>query len=152
MNAAKTFFVSLALGFACNAASAQAIAERNGVLTSQGGRTLYTFDRDAGGKSTCNGGCATAWPPYIAQDGASASGRVSIVTRYDGSKQWAIDGKPLYFFAGDLMPGDAKGDGHSGLWHVAQHAAKRGKTATAARLAIDPYTSYFRQVFSRDAR
>lgn len=27
------------------------------------GMTLYTFDKDAGGKSMCNGDCATNWPP-----------------------------------------------------------------------------------------
>jgi predicted lipoprotein with Yx(FWY)xxD motif len=27
------------------------------------GMTLYTFDKDSGGKSACNGPCATNWPP-----------------------------------------------------------------------------------------
>ncbi|MDB5627258.1 MAG: Secreted repeat protein, partial [Tardiphaga sp.] len=27
------------------------------------GMTLYTFDKDVGGKSMCNGPCAGNWPP-----------------------------------------------------------------------------------------
>ena len=29
------------------------------------GMTLYVFDRDAGGKSACNGPCAANWPPLM---------------------------------------------------------------------------------------
>ena len=30
------------------------------------GMTLYTFDKDGGGKSMCNGPCADNWPPLMA--------------------------------------------------------------------------------------
>ena len=30
------------------------------------GMTLYTFDKDTSGKSTCNGPCAQNWPPLPA--------------------------------------------------------------------------------------
>lgn len=29
------------------------------------------------------------------------------------------DGRPTYFYAGDTAPGDAKGDGAGGVWHLA---------------------------------
>ena len=36
----------------------------------------------------------------------------------DGKKQWAIKGKPLYYWAKDTKPGDMTGDGLMGAWHV----------------------------------
>ncbi len=42
---------------------------------------------------------------------AKASGDWTIVTRDDGSKMWALQGKPVYTFAKDTKPGDTTGDG-----------------------------------------
>ena len=84
------------------------------------GMTLYTFDKDSTGKSACNGQCATNWPPFMATNGATASGDWSIVTRDDGTKQWAHKGKPLYTWAKDTKAGDVTGDGvANNSWHVA---------------------------------
>ncbi|BDI07296.1 hypothetical protein CATMQ487_42660 [Sphaerotilus microaerophilus] len=82
--------------------------------------TLYTFDRDpaGGGKSVCNGPCATNWPPLAADAYAQAAGDWSIVTRDDGAKQWAYKGRPLYFWIKDKQPGDRTGDGFNNVWHV----------------------------------
>ena len=92
----------------------------DGVLVGPNGMTLYTFDRDAMGKSACNGPCAANWPPLMAQAGAAASGDWSIVTRDDGSKQWAYNGKPLYLWIQDKAPGDMTGEGKAdNTWHVA---------------------------------
>jgi len=92
----------------------------NGMLTGSNGMTLYTFDRDAAGsgKSVCNGPCATNWPPLMAMEGQTASGDYSMITRDDGKKQWALKGKPLYFWAKDAKPGDKTGDGFNGVWHI----------------------------------
>ena len=84
------------------------------------GMTLYTFDKDTAGKSACNGTCAKLWRPALATAGASASGNLSIITRSDGSKQWAYKGKPLYTWSNDTKPGDTTGDGVKTVWHVAQ--------------------------------
>ena len=65
------------------------------VLTNEQELTLYVFDRDSPGKSVCNGPCATNWPPLIASAGAMAMGDYSIITRNDGTKQWAYKGRPL---------------------------------------------------------
>ena len=92
----------------------------DGMLTGTNGMTLYTFDRDAAGsgKSVCNGPCATNWPPLMAMEGQTASGDYSMITRDDGKKQWALKGKPLYFWAKDAKPGDKTGDGFNGVWHI----------------------------------
>jgi predicted lipoprotein with Yx(FWY)xxD motif len=89
-----------------------------GMMTDNAGMTLYTFDKDAGGKSACNGPCAGNWPPLMAGGDAKASGDWSIITRDDGSKQWAYKGKPLYLWSKDQKAGDMTGDGFNGVWHV----------------------------------
>ena len=83
------------------------------------GMTLYSFDKDADGKSACNGPCAANWPAFKATDAAAPAGW-SAITREDGTKQWAYKGKPLYTFAKDTGPADVKGDGFlNGAWHIA---------------------------------
>jgi predicted lipoprotein with Yx(FWY)xxD motif len=74
--------------------------------------TLYTFDKDVtgSGKSTCNGGCVTVWPPLYATATAKAFGDFSIIARDTGEKQWAYKGKPLYFYASDSAAGDVDGE------------------------------------------
>jgi predicted lipoprotein with Yx(FWY)xxD motif len=84
------------------------------------GMTLYVFDRDAADKSNCNGPCATNWPPLAAAADAKASGKWSVVTRDDGSRQWAYGAKPLYTWNKDTKPGDVTGDNVNNVWHVAQ--------------------------------
>jgi len=61
-----------------------------GMLVGPNDMTLYTFDPDVAGsgKSVCNGGCATAWPPLMASDSDKPTGDYTIVTRDDGKKQW----------------------------------------------------------------
>ena len=94
----------------------------DGVFVGANGMTLYTFDRDAmgSGKSACNGPCAANWPPLMASPADSGSGDWSIVTRDDGSRQWAYKGKPVYFWAKDAKAGDRTGDGVNNVWHLAR--------------------------------
>lgn len=90
------------------------------LFTDAKGMTLYTYDTDTAGKSACNGACATSWPPLMATADATPVGKFSIVTRDDGSKQWAYDGKALYLWKSDAKPGDATGEGVAGKWHTAK--------------------------------
>lgn len=90
------------------------------VLTDAKGMTLYTFDNDADGVSSCYDTCAVKWPPLMAAAGASTEGKYTQVTRKDGSRQWAYNGQPLYLWQNDKKPGDATGDGVGGVWHVAK--------------------------------
>lgn len=93
-----------------------------GALTDPQGLTLYTFDRDpgGGGKSVCNATCATNWPPLLAEPGSKPTGSYTIITRDDGTRQWAYKGMPLYRFAKDAKAGDRTGDNLNNVWHVAK--------------------------------
>ncbi len=91
---------------------------REGVLADTNGMTLYTFDKDAPGKSACNGPCAESWPPLKASADSKPMEDWTTVTRDDGSKQWAYKGKPVYFWFKDKKPGDKTGDGFNNVWHV----------------------------------
>lgn len=84
------------------------------------GMTLYVFDRDAAGKSNCNGPCATNWPPFTAAADGKPAGDWTIVTRDDSTKQWAYKTKPLYTWSKDTKGGDVTGDNFNNIWHVAQ--------------------------------
>ena len=91
-----------------------------GMLVGPNGMTLYTFDRDpvGAGKSVCNGPCAVNWPPLMASATDKASGDYSIITRDDGGRQWAMKGKPLYYWKNDAKAGDKTGDGVQNVWHI----------------------------------
>jgi predicted lipoprotein with Yx(FWY)xxD motif len=91
------------------------------VLTSAKGFTLYSFAPDTPAKSNCNGTCAQNWPPVTGPaTAAGVTGTFGTIKRSDGSAQATFDGHPLYTFAGDTAPGQAKGNGLNaagGLWH-----------------------------------
>lgn len=111
--------------FAAAALAAEAPAKpmdsaKGKVLADAKGMTLYTFDKDAAGKSNCTGQCAQNWPPLAAAADAQSSGDWTVINRDDGSKQWAFKGKPLYTWVKDTKPGDTAGDGVNGTWHVAK--------------------------------
>ncbi|NOT27707.1 MAG: hypothetical protein HOP16_16595 [Acidobacteria bacterium] len=89
------------------------------MLTDTGGMTLYTFLKDTAEASNCNGGCAVQWPP-VAATGAPPNDAWTVITRMDGSKQWAFRGKPLYRWIKDGRPGDITGEGvGNGAWKIA---------------------------------
>jgi predicted lipoprotein with Yx(FWY)xxD motif len=94
------------------------------VLTDDKGMTLYTYKNDTTpGKSACNGGCATAWPPATAASAPKvdgATGEFTLITRDDGTKQVAYKGAPLYRYAADKAAGDTTGDGVGGVWSAAK--------------------------------
>jgi predicted lipoprotein with Yx(FWY)xxD motif len=94
----------------------------DGVFVGPNGMTLYTFDRDTmgSGKSACNGPCATNWPPLMASASDAPMGDWTVVTRDDGSRQWAFRGKPVYYWAKDTKAGDRTGDGFNNVWHLAK--------------------------------
>lgn len=93
---------------------------KDGALVAPDGMTLYTFDKDAAnsGKSACNGPCTALWPPLMAKAGDQPSGKYAIVTRDDGTHQWAYDGKPLYLYKADQKAGDRSGDNFKDVWHI----------------------------------
>lgn len=114
--------LTLALLAACGSLYAAPPMVADGVLVGSNGMTLYTFDKDVAGSGTsaCNGPCATNWPPFMATESDKASGDYSVITRDDGSKQWAVKGKPVYYWAKDSKPGDKTGDGFNKVWQTAK--------------------------------
>jgi predicted lipoprotein with Yx(FWY)xxD motif len=90
-------------------------------LTDLGGRTLYAFTRDKGGKSSCYDDCSTTWPaltvegPVTAGESAEADW-VATTERSDGTTQVTYKGMPLYYYAGDTQPGDTNGQGVGDVW------------------------------------
>ncbi|MET9441243.1 SCO0930 family lipoprotein [Streptomyces sp. NPDC006610] len=105
------------------------------LLTDAGGRTLYRFDEDTAEppRSTCDGDCATAWPPVPADDASAGEGvdqsLLGEVTRSDGTKQLTVGGWPAYRFAEDVDPGDTKGQGVNGTWHALAPDGKKARLA-----------------------
>lgn len=92
-------------------------------LTDTAGKTLYLFEADTGGKSTCTGQCAALWPPLTGTvtAGTGVTGMMSTFTRSDGTKQVVLNGHPLYHFTMDTAPGQTNGEGvnaFGGLWYV----------------------------------
>ena len=116
--AAATFL----LGACATAGAADPASVKDGALVNASGMTLYVFDKDpaGSGKSVCNGPCAKNWPALAAPADAAAHGDWSVITRDDGSHQWAYKGRPVYAWIKDQKPGDRTGDGFIGAWHVAR--------------------------------
>ncbi|HSD36343.1 MAG TPA: hypothetical protein VLC92_02475 [Rhodocyclaceae bacterium] len=118
------FTVALLSACAALQAPTAPVKFSDGVLVSSTGMTLYTFDKDTKGKSTCIDQCASNWPPLKASAEDKPGRGFSILSRDDGSKQWAYDNKPLYLWVKDQKPGDRTGDGVNKTWHVAAEPAK----------------------------
>lgn len=117
-------------------------------LAGPDGMTLYVFANDTDGTSTCNAGCADAWPPLLG-DGADVvagdgvSGTFGTTTRDDGSEQVTHNGQPLYYYADDAAAGDAKGDGVGGVWSIAPvGAAAASPGGSASQTAAPSKTPY----------
>jgi len=91
------------------------------LVSAKSGMTLYTFRKDARDTSNCYGDCAAAWPPFAAPASAKPQGGLKIIARKDGSRQWVLNGKPLYFWAGDAERGDVTGDGVGGVWDAVRN-------------------------------
>lgn len=90
------------------------------VLADSNGMTLYTFKPDTAGKSTCNGSCATTWPPLMTTAATMVkpeglAGDLGLTPRDDGTTQVNYNGQPLYLFSGDRAAGDANGQGIGGV-------------------------------------
>lgn len=110
---------SAALLFSGAAYSADmALMKEGNMMVDAKGMTVYTFDKDSGGKSMCNDACAKAWPPVMADANAKPSGDMTIIARDDGTKQWAYKGKPVYTYIKDTKKGEATGDNFKDIWHV----------------------------------
>jgi predicted lipoprotein with Yx(FWY)xxD motif len=117
--------------------AATTIALRNSafgpILVDSSGRTLYLFEADRADTSTCNGDCASVWPPLLAHGTPQAAAGVnqSLLTttaRKDGSLEVVYNGHPLYYFVSDRQAGDITGEAISSFgaeWYVLSAAGSR---------------------------
>ena len=103
------------------------------ILVDSKGQTLYLFQADKGTASTCNGVCASAWPPLITAGkpiaGIGVSGsKLGTTKRSDGTTEVTYNGHPLYTFVGDSAPGQTTGQGNTGFgaeWDVLSAAGSK---------------------------
>jgi predicted lipoprotein with Yx(FWY)xxD motif len=96
-------------------------------LVDRRGFALYLFTRDHSPASTCYGGCATTWPPYIVKGQPSAAGQgargalLGSTRRRDGRLQVTYAGHPLYYYIGDRHPRQVlcqAATEFGGMWYV----------------------------------
>lgn len=106
------------------AASDPAVARQTDkgiALVDDRGMTLYTFARDADGRSACVAACAVNWPPLTAAADAAPQGNYGLSIRSEGVRQWTYRGRPLYLWSGDERIGQTAGDGLlEGAWQIAR--------------------------------
>jgi predicted lipoprotein with Yx(FWY)xxD motif len=98
--------------------SAAKVGDLGTVLVDSQGLTLYDFHKDKGGKSSCYGACAGAWPPLLTEgnpqaQGPAERGMLGTTKRNDGTVQVTYAGWPLYTYVGDKGPGEANGNDFS---------------------------------------
>jgi predicted lipoprotein with Yx(FWY)xxD motif len=112
-----------------------------GTVVTLDGRTLYRFDKDTPKppESNCAGRCATTWPPVVAPGGKAPEipgvdrSLVGTIERADGTVQVTLKGWPLYTYSGDTEPGEADGEGVTGVWHAVGADGKPAVSGTGAR-------------------
>jgi predicted lipoprotein with Yx(FWY)xxD motif len=138
---AKTNASSGQAGGAVRTASNSALGAT--VLTNAQGMTLYALSAEQGGKFICTGSCLQVWHPVSAAAGAQPQGSVGslgTIKRPEGGEQVTYKGMPLYTFASDTRPGDAKGQGLKdvGTWAavtIASTSAPPAKTSSSTTQA-----------------
>ena len=121
---------------AANTASSAAVAVRTTqlgpTLVDSSGRTLYLFQKDKNAASTCNGACASVWPPLTtngkphAQAGISAA-KLGTTKRQDGKTEVTYAGHPLYYYVSDTQPGQVSGQGLDQFGAIWNAVAPSGK-------------------------
>ncbi len=111
------------------------------ILVNGRGHTLYLFEKDKRGMSSCYGACATAWPPLIASGKplakpgirASLLGRVK---RRDGRWQVTYNRHPLYTFVQDGRKGQTSGEGVDAFgaeWYAVSPAGAKIEQSEGSR-------------------
>jgi hypothetical protein len=66
--------------------------------------------------------------------GVRLVGKFGTIKRANGMLQATYKGRPLYTYAGDSAPGQTKGNGLGGIWHVL-HVNPKGAVAPGAMMS-----------------
>lgn len=77
---------------------------------------LYTHAADTATQSRCTAACIQEWQPLYAQKTDTPRGDFGIIQRPDGTKQWTLMGKPLYYWVHDTETGKAQGGENNPNW------------------------------------
>jgi predicted lipoprotein with Yx(FWY)xxD motif len=101
------------------------------------GMSLYLFEADSPGESTCEEECAEAWPPVLTDTQVTPgegvdSELVGTIERADGTTQVTYGGWPLYYFVGDRQPDVTQGHGNEGFgaqWYLVTPQGERAEVA-----------------------
>ena len=86
--------------------------------------TVYLFEADNGGASSCSGECASLWPAVSGHpqaSGQAVASHLGTITRADGTTQVTYNGHPLYLYSRDKDDGDTYGQGLKSFgasWYV----------------------------------
>lgn len=109
------------------------------ILVDGQGRTLYLFAKDTGTASTCDGSCASYWPPVpvsgVPHAAAAAAAKLGAITRPGGTQQLTYAGHPLYYFVKDRKAGQTTGqalDQFGAKWYALDAAGTAVVTAPAS--------------------
>ena len=95
-------------------------------LAGEDGMTLYVLFGDNEDGSGCIDACEGAWPPFTIEAGTEivagegVTGEFPTITRPDGTTQVTWFGRPLYYYADDTTPGDARGHEVGDVWFVVE--------------------------------
>jgi predicted lipoprotein with Yx(FWY)xxD motif len=100
------------------------------IFTDTNGMTLYHSSQDwprdtkppYNPYTKCTGTCSVTWPPFYTDNIKISpplrASDFSVFTRPDGKKQVAYRGWPLYYYSGDIKPGDVNGQGIENTWYA----------------------------------
>jgi predicted lipoprotein with Yx(FWY)xxD motif len=108
-------------------------AGKLGTILASGSKrlTVYLFEADKSGSSSCSGACATVWPPVTGSPkaiGGAMSADLGTITRPDGTKQVTYKGHPLYLYVKDKDDGDSYGEGiksFGAAWYALAPSGKK---------------------------
>jgi predicted lipoprotein with Yx(FWY)xxD motif len=109
-------------------------------------RTLYVTTEDGPEQSQCTDECTDTWIPYVVETddpivATNVDGSlVSTFEREDGSLQVAMDGHPLYRYAGDEEPTDTNGQEVGGIWFI---IGPDGSVGDDGNLTVDTHGDTF---------
>ena len=121
--------------------ASRTIAPVGAVLIGSNGRTLYYLSTETSTSITCTAACTSRWTPYVVAKASTPTGSAAVhgssstTTRPNGAVQVTFDGHPVYFYAGDSGPGQARGQGVQGTWFVLSTVSSPGPQDTTTPTA-----------------
>jgi predicted lipoprotein with Yx(FWY)xxD motif len=91
------------------------------VLVDGQGRTLYAFTKDKEATSNCDAECIAVWPALTSPSPATAGKGIEKsllreAKQSGGAVHVTYGDWPLYYYVGDMVPGDVNGQGLDGEW------------------------------------